>query len=63
MNKKYRNEYKEKLIQKGIIKADEPVAVDEDVDTTMEDKKADNDNSSSGEDDDEEEQDDFFEKA
>lgn len=58
MNKRYRNNYKEKLIEKGLIA---PVApIDEEADSTMKDN---DDDSSSSSSDSSDEKDDFFEKA
>ncbi|KAL9542563.1 hypothetical protein MBANPS3_008550 [Mucor bainieri] len=57
LQKRYRNAYKEKLIQRKIIQPVAPVDIEE----MQVDKKEDNDNSSGSESDDN--QDDFFEKA
>ncbi|CAO3652521.1 unnamed protein product [Mucor hiemalis] len=57
MNKRYRSNYKEKLIEKGLI---QPVApIDEEADSVMKDGNSDDESSSDSSD----EKDDFFEKA
>lgn len=62
MNKRYRNNYKEKLIEKGLIA---PVApIDEEADSTMKDRNDDDDDgNSNSSSDSSDEKDDFFEKA
>jgi hypothetical protein len=62
MNKKYRNEYKAKLIKKGLIQPETPI--DEEPSKTTQTNIKNNDNSDNDDEDENmENEDDFFEKA
>ena len=56
MNKKYRDAYKQKLIQKGLIQPDAPVDEDVEIKEVKEEEEGSSDDSS-------DEKDDFFQKA
>lgn len=59
MNKRYRNEYKQKLIERGDMQPEAPVDEESDLVTEEKKKKAEEESS----DDSSDEKDDFFEKA
>lgn len=64
MQKRYRAEYKQRLIDRGVIQPEAPVAVDEDVEMVKKEEQEGNSSGDSEDDNDEvAAEDDFFEKA